>query len=183
MPSIPLSILDPTQPSAGVQTCPPFATGGITPSSQQMRFVYFQARRNEPIARVRIAVGSPGAAATPSLIRFGVYSEAANGDLTLAASTPTDTTLLAAAVTEYSKAFSVALSLVAGAWYAFAPLVVSATTMPQIAGHSGAAAALAGTGGRHRLGAVLASQADLPATVTAGSLGISGQLPYAVLTP
>jgi hypothetical protein len=144
----------------------------------QMRLGYFRAHRTEAITKVRIAC-TTAAGATPSLIRVGVYSIAANGDLTLVAATTSDTSLLAATATEYEKALSATWNKVAGQWYATALLVKTAAASPAIAAESfGSPALTAAVNGRPRLAALLGSQTDLPASITSASLSAGQFIPY-----
>lgn len=134
-------------------------------SSGQMVIGYIQAKRAESLSQVVIATGTTLAAATPTLIRIGVWSGAGTA---LVASTPNDTTLLAAANTAYTKAFSAAFTTVAGEWYAVGILVVSAAAMPSFLGVTTPASNVPQTEWARapRLTAVLAGQADLPANLT-----------------
>lgn len=134
--------------------------------------LYFTARKTETINTVTVWTGSTGAAATPTLIRFGIYSIAADGGGTLVAATVNDTTLLAAANTEYSKALAAPFSKVAGRRYAIGTLVVSATTMPNFQGQnaSGTTASTAFLSLPPRQSGRLTGQADLPSTFTDASL-------------
>lgn len=156
-------------------------TSSMTMFSQAMRLAFFTARKTEPIASVRMMTHNTAAGATPSLVRVGIYSVAANGDLTLVASTPNDTALLAAANTVYTKALSSSFSKVAGVRYAVGLLVVTTATAPTVPGsvltlvgsEMGLAPRIAGT----------SSNADLPSSVTNGSLSASGNTPYFALVP
>lgn len=103
-------------------------------TSQQLRLNYFVARKSETTTQVKVYSGGTAAAATPSLVRFGLYSVAANGDLTLVASIANDTTIFAGASTAYTRSWSVAYAMVAGQRYALGVLVVSAAAMPTYTG-------------------------------------------------
>jgi len=139
-------------------------------SSGSVIFIYFTAKRNEAINTLTMYAGSTPAAATPTLCRLGVYSVASNGDLTLQASTPNDTTLFAAANTVYPKNLSSTWSKQAGQRYALAVLVVSATTLPTFCGPAGLTIAAALMAQNPALCTRLAGQTDLPSNVSAGSL-------------
>lgn len=144
----------------------------VTAASQAMLLSFFTAKRTETISTLSVTVGGTAAAATPSLVRFGIYSVASNGDLTLTASTANDTTLLAATNTTYNKALSSSFSKVAGRRYATAVLVVSATTMPIYVGQTVYNASPVNTllAVSPRRTATLAGQSDLPASISSGSL-------------
>lgn len=159
------------------------AAGNVSTTSQSMRIAYFTARKSEAITSVRIFAGGQAAGATPSLVRVGIWTSNADGDLlSLVGSTANDTTLLATINTAYTKALEATFNKVAGQRYAMGLLVVSAQTMPQILAQAGnlniAESAL-----RPRLSAVLNSQADLPATVAAASLSANANRPYFALVP
>jgi hypothetical protein len=155
------------------QTTPQLSTGNMV-------LTYFTARRSETINNVAVVVGGTAAAGT-TLARYGIYSVAANGDLTLVASTANDTTLWNSTFAGPSRALSSSWSKVAGQRYALAALFVG-TTGPKL---SGAAPANGTEMGRTpRLNGSIASQADLPSTVTAGTVSNSqGISVYAALTP
>ena len=133
---------------------------------------YFTARRTEPITNAKTYSGT-GAVATPTLCRFGVYSEAANGDITLVEACANDTTLWAGANTGYSKAFSNSWVKTAGQRYAFAVLVVSGSAGPSFYGTnvinsptgSGIYGALP-----PRLCGQVTGQSDLPSSVVSASI-------------
>lgn len=188
--AIPLTVLDPTAPpnasqggSGGQEV---FSRGHIAqtnmaPSSGQLRLTYFRARRDEILSKIVTPIGSVAAGATPTLVRFGVYSIAADGGGTLIASTASDTTLYSGTIfTENpAKSFSASLALVSGQAYAWAPLVVTGAAMPQMTGVSGHAGANAGGNGRPRLAGLLSGQTDLPSTFTDAALSTSGHRYYA----
>lgn len=132
---------------------------------------YFTADKSETVSTISAyTVGA--AAATPTLCRMGIYSVAANGNLTLAAACANDTTLFASANTAYARTLTVSLSKVAGQRYAAALIVVTGTTMPTMVGHQMASAA--GVVGIYRdappLVGIMGGQTDLPSSISAGSL-------------
>ncbi len=170
--------------AAGEETKPRVggtSAANISLSTGTLRLTFFTARKTETVTQMRM-YGGTAAAATPSLVRFGVYTVAANGDLTLVASTPNDTTLFSVASTANTKTFSVALAKTAGQRYAAAALVVTATTAPQVVGcvigNSSGNSATA-----PRLSGALFSQTDLPSSISAGSVLIDASTPYAELLP
>jgi len=157
-------------------------SGSPQPATGSLRFTYFTARRAEPATQVRVWTGTTAAAATPTLVRFGLYMVEPNQDLTLVASTANDTTLLAAPSTSYTKALQASYTFQPGVRYAFGPLVVSGTTMPNYPGLSLSVNA-AEQAVAPRLTGALSGQTDLPATVAAGSIAISGFMIYGVFLP
>jgi hypothetical protein len=161
------------------------SNGGVAQGNQALRLAYFTAKKSETITQVKLATSSTAAAATPTLIRVGIYTVAANGDLTLVASTPSDTTLLAAASTAYAKALSAALAKVDGQRYAVGVLVVTGAAAPTIQGASGgdAYAQSGSLGNGQRISGLVAGQADLPSTITAATVTNSASTPYVELLP
>lgn len=156
------------------------ARDGITNPTGVLRLGYFTARKSETSTQVRVLC-TTGYVSTPSLVRFGLYSVAANGDLSLVASTPNDTALLAANTTAYTKAWSASFPLVGGARYAIGILVVTAGTSASVSGVSTANAAENAIA--PRMGAILSGQADLPTSPTEASLSATSAVPYAAILP
>lgn len=143
-----------------------------TTASQRMWVTYFTAYRAVSIATMAVCTAGTPAAATPTLIRYGLYTAGTNGALTaLVASTANDTTLLASGNTLYGKALSASYTTIPGQRYAAAFLCVTGATVPTLQGASGAATLFALA---PRVAAYVGSQADLPASVAAGSLTDTG---------
>jgi hypothetical protein len=151
-------------------------------ASQSLRLTYFTAHKTQTITQVRVLTGGTPAAATPTLVRFGIYSVAANGDIALIASTANDTTLLASGGTAYTKALQASVGLVAGTRYAFGILVVTGAATPTFPCWT---TGLAGTelDRTPRIASVVAAQADLPASVVNASLAASTLVIYSVMLP
>lgn len=153
----------------------------IAMTSGVLRFSFFTARKTETINSVRVPPGAVAAGATPTLIRVGIYSVAANGDLALIFSSVSDTSKLASTSSSSSFALSATWSKVAGTRYAVGLLVVTAATAPQVPGQNnmptteGAVAP--------RINGALSSQADLPASSTDVALGSTGSRLYFALVP
>jgi len=173
---------DPDALDVGESTLPRTSAEGSYPVvSGQMRFTYFIARKTETVNQIRLATGSTAAAATPTVCRVGLYSVAADGALTLVASTANDTTLFAAVNTAYTRSVTTPYQKVAGQRYALGIIVVTAATAPSFAGTgftSGAELAVS-----PRKAAALSGQNDLPASVAAASLALSGSMHYVVVAP
>ncbi len=144
----------------------------ITPTTGTLALFYFTAAKTETINTITVYSGNTAAAATPTLIRMGIYSVAGNGDLTLIASTPNDTTLLAATVTAYPKALSASFSKVAGTRYCTAFLQVTSTTAATLHGlqMAGTTATTAFSRVSPPICGRLVAQTDLPSSISAGSL-------------
>lgn len=150
------------------------ASGGLVLS-------YFTANKTEDITTVTAWSGTTAAGATPTLVRYGVYSVASNGNLTLVASTANDTTLLAATNTAYPKALSATWSKVAGVRYAIGVLVVTGAALPTFHGQQLAATNILNTLVRTApyLTGRLTGQTDLPSSVTQASMvGTQGRIAF-----
>jgi len=155
------------------------STLAVGAASGSMRGTQFVARKSETVTQVRVYTNTTAAAATPTLCRIGLYSVASNGDHTLIASTPNDTTLFAAASTGYTKSFSVSVAVVAGQRYSLCYLVVSGAATPTFIGIPGAIEMGAAPSHVTRIDA----QTDLPSTIAAGSLSGAGSVMYGAILP
>ncbi len=144
-------------------------TNAAATGTQVLRLSYFTAPKSLLAASVRMMSGGTAAGATPTIVRIGIYSEAANGDLTLIGSTPNDTALFAAAATAYTKALSVSTQFIEGSRYATGLLVVTAAAAPSIVGVTFGGFSISGTDAP-RLTAHVSGQANLPSSVAVGSL-------------
>ena len=146
-----------------------------------LRLSYFTAYRDGAFTKMRAWCGTTAAAATPTLVRFGVYWAAANENLTLVASTVNDTALFAAASTVYEKPLSVTVHLTAGQRYAYGFLIVTAAAAPTTHGMIFLTSTEAAV--PPRLNGFVASQTDLPSTIAAGSVSASTTNMYMALVP
>lgn len=149
-----------------------------------LRLTYFTAQKTETTTQVRVISGGTAAAATPTLVRIGLYLIDGSDGGTLVASTVSDTALFAATNTVYTRSWSTPYAKVAGQRYALSVLVVTGAAAPTLAGH----AALASAAGEvttvaPRLSATFSGQTDLPASFATGSLAVSGNLHYAAILP
>jgi hypothetical protein len=115
--------------ASGEEAVPRVAmTNEDRPASGTLHLTFFTARKTEVITQVRTHVSS-SAATGLTLARIGIFSVAANGDITLIASTPNDVTLWAATNTPYTKALSASWTKQAGVRYASGILGIG-TQMP-----------------------------------------------------
>lgn len=148
--------------------------GTISLATGVLRLTYFTCRKTESSTTGTVYCGT-GAVATPTLIRYGLWTAGTDGALTaLVASTANDTALLAVANTAYPKAWSTPYTKLKGTRYAFGVLVVTAQTAPlvygEVFGGVGAAAPVGLFSGAPLMVGSLTGQADLPSTVAAGSI-------------
>lgn len=144
-----------------------------TMTSGVLRFAYFTPPATTVVSKCVTSTGGTAAGATPTLCRVGLYSVAANGDLTLVASMANDTTMWASTNTEYEKNLSASYTVVGGQRYAAAALCVTGTTPPNLFGAVPSHGASAVFARAPRLAAIVNSQTDLPASVSVGSLSNS----------
>jgi hypothetical protein len=174
---------DPNALTVGEEVMPRLlADSTIGLASGQLKLTYFTAHKTETTTQVRVISGSTAAGATPTLVRLGLYSVAANGDLTLVASTANDTTLFAAVNSIYTRSWSSSYVKVAGQRYALGIVLVTAAATPIIAGKP-SPTAMYGSGelaASPRLTG-FSNQTDLPATLAAGSVGSNQQPFYGVI--
>lgn len=147
-----------------------------------LRLCYFTARKSLTATSSRMYSGSTAAGATPTLVRWGVYSLDAAGAGTLVASIVNDAALFATQNTAYTRALSAPLALTAGQRYAFGLLVVTGAAAPTVAGFACVAALQPELALAPRMCAALGGQADLPASFTDASLANgSGIMHYGVM--
>ncbi|HUM06410.1 MAG TPA: hypothetical protein VLT90_13175 [Terriglobales bacterium] len=150
-------------------------------STGDVRLTMLRPRYNFTATQIIMRTGSTAAAATPSICRYGLYLLNAAGDTwTLVGSTPNDTTLFAAANTQYSKTMSASVAMNPASRYAITAMCVTATTAPSFTGVStqadvlNIAPAMSGT---------LLAQTDLPSSILVASLGTTSQLFFGIVAP
>ncbi len=169
--------------ATGEETVPrqvvPFGTYYTPAPTGEVRGAQFVARKTQTITQVRVITGNTAAAATPTLCKLGVYTVDASGNLTLVASTASDTTLFAAASTTYTRSFVASFTKTAGVRYSVVVLVVTAGTAPNFQGLG----ASTENGILPMLATRLTAQTDLPASITVGTLATNCAPIYAVLLP
>lgn len=152
-----------------------FILTNTTMVSGRIVFTYFTAAYDQTVRSLGAYTGSAAAAATPSLCRLGLYAvDPLTEDLTLLTQTANDTTMFDSSATRFVRPVEVAVDVVAGGRYAFAPICVSAAAMPSlyssgVAGGSGVTSQVP-----PRVQAQLSGQADLPATVANSGLAVAG---------
>ena len=166
--------------SSGEELMSRHDTIGASPlnASGTVHLSYFTARKTETAANIRMLTDNTAATGV-TLAKMGVYSVDGSGNLTLVASTANDTALFDDAYSPYQKAFTATFAKTKGARYAAAVLVVG-TGMPTMTGItcSGADASLP-----PRICGMLAGQADLPASIAAGTVAEDYRIFQATITP
>jgi hypothetical protein len=153
-------------------------SGALSNPTGQIRFNFFTAQKTEAITALAAYSGTTAASGL-TLCRMGIWSVDSSGNLTLVASTASDTALFVATNTRYSKALSATFNKVAGTRYAFGILQVGTTA----ANFHGALIQSSQSLTAPIVGALVSGQADLPASVSVGSLSANGALPYAEMAP
>jgi hypothetical protein len=146
-------------------------------TSGTILLTYRRAQKTETITKLSMASGT-AAGATPTLVKFGVYSvDELTGDLTRVAITASDTATFSTANTSYELALTSSWTKTKGTLYAYAVLVVSTASLPTIVGNShfsstpvNAILALS-----PRITAAVSAQTDLPSSITAASLSNSNR--------
>jgi len=150
------------------------AAGGGTLANQALRLRFFTASQTETITKIR-TYAAVAAGATPTLSRIGVYSVAANGDIALIHSTANNTALWTA-TTGVDQALTASWSKVQGTRYAIGALCVTGASSATVAGATSSNSGLQSIA--PRICGSVASQADLPASVVAGSISQTGPNPW-----
>lgn len=157
------------------------STGAL--SSGTLYLSYFRACKAATVSRWDSATTTSGFAATPTLIRAGLYSVDSLGNLTLQAASANDTTIGTAGSTKFGKVFATALAVDFGRWYAFGFLATSGAAMatllgPNVAFGSQNISMLSDP----RVNGIVTGQSDLPASVAFGSVAASNQYAWAELS-
>ena len=147
--------------------------GGGSGPSGSVRLTFFTAPRSAEVDAVRSGCSTAGDGNTPTVSRLGLYSVASDGDLTLVASTPNDTSLFS---TVYPiKEFSTPYTLIQGDRYAVGSLYVgTGGTAPIYNGASTIAGSVFGTNNDTRLNGSISGQSDLPESPAYNTVGNTG---------
>lgn len=159
-------------------------SGGITTASQRLICTMFTARKTETVSQITAYSGPTAAGATPTLVKLGLFTVAANGvDVTLIGVTASDTSLFASANTAYTRSFASAAtaSIVAGQRYAIGILVVTGAALPTYPGLTPSSIGNTIAFEAPVMCGLLGSQSDMPAlnatvTLTAGSTPIYAEV-------
>jgi hypothetical protein len=154
----------------------------IAMTSGLARFSFFTARRSFTVASLRLVSGGTAAAATPTLVKFALYSVSfvagVETTLTRVATTASDTTLFAGTATAYTKALAASVAIVESTRYAIGALVVTGAAAPTVQGLVGGPVQALPI-----YAASIAAQTDLSASYAVSALTNSASVPYAVVVP
>lgn len=144
---------------------------------------FFTATKTEEISQVRTVSGST-AAVGATLCRIGIYEVDAYENVTLVASTASDTSLWIATNTVYTKSLSASFVKRAGVRYAVGLLVVGSSTAPTMLGYASTSGTVSTElANAPRLTTYIPTASDLSSFVAGGAWpGSSGAI-YAVLLP
>jgi len=160
--------------------------GAYTLTSGVLRLGYFTARRSEVVKALRLWPGSTAAGATPTLLRWGVYEVAANGDLTLVAAIDNNAAGFASVTSgagTYKKATLADWNKVRGQRYAAAVLCVTTATAPTIMGNPVGASNGVLNDLAPKMAGTVTGQSDLPASLAAASVAAGVVLPMMEMLP
>lgn len=121
------------------ETCIPRINVGTGAAlvSQKVQFTFWTATKTEVCNNILGTVASTPAQNNLTYAAMGCYQVNADGSLSLLAQCANDTTLFAATFNTYTRALTQSFTKVQGARYGWAVLVVSAGTMPTLAGYNG----------------------------------------------
>ena len=156
--------------------------GSLQLTTQVVAFSYFTAQRTETVAYVTTYSNST-ALTGGSYAAVGVYTVDGSGNLTKVIDTgDLHTTIWASTFTTYVTALTASFTKVAGQKYAVGFLAVGSGP-PKIQAYTPAGGLIATA--TPSMITSLAAQSTLPASVTAGSLGVTTyfQMPAALLSP
>lgn len=152
-------------------------TGISYGTSGNILLTYRRATKTETVTKLQAACGT-AAGATPTLVKFGVYSvNESTGELTRVAITANDTTVFSTLNTGYELTLTAPWQKQAGVMYAYALLIVSTQTLPTIVGlaHAASGAVNSILALPPRITGTVTGQTDLPATVAGGSVAVSNR--------
>jgi len=155
--------------TTGVSTMPRevVVASNIPTATGVMLLKYFTSGKSFTSTQVRVSSGGVAAAATPTLIRLGLYTIDGASAGALVASTPNDTTLFAATFTDYTKSWSVSYPFVIGQRYALGLLIVTGVAAPNM---DGAFVTATESAQAPRLTGQITALSDLPSTFVNGSV-------------
>lgn len=165
--------------TAGEEAFPALMAAGSPGSdgSGSLNLTYWRCRKTEAITMLGCATQSTAAAATPSLCRMGLFTVAANGDLTLVASTANDVNMFNGTYSKVEKALTASYTKVAGTEYATGIIVVSGAALPNFCGSAAAPQVSGSTGPGRTWRRKATGLTDLPASLANASLSNSGSGP------
>jgi len=180
-------VMDWKNPTSGEEVMPlaEAQATALALTTGQMLFTIFEAKRTEPITKIRIPTGTTGhlAEGAGAAVEAGIFTVASNGALALITKTASEVKAMEKAQEETQQALLAEWAKKRGVKYAYGLLVVS-SAMPTTVGANFASAAIAGGGnGRPRRCGVVTGLASIPAEVAPGSIANLVRAPYAMFVP
>lgn len=182
-PAQPLGTIDTNAVAVGIETIARNAArDNVAMTSGVIRFAYFTARKSELTTRMRMCSGTTAAVATPTLVKYALFSvDPTTGDLTRIAITANDTSTFAAVSQTYTKNWLASASVILGMRYAVAALVVSSVTVPTVSGNIPVLPSFEVGGTDPVMAKVLTGQTDIGASYTNAALADTTNIIYAVV--
>lgn len=152
----------------------------LSAASQQLNATLWVPERTQLVSNIQVHVGT-AAGATPTVIRFGIYSIAGTTATQIIA-TPNDTTLLAAAGALSGRNVTTPGVVTRGVPYFICSIVVTGAALPTFGCKAGGAGLNAASqdamyGSGLRAMGIIAAQSDLPASFTTTSLSTTVATP------
>lgn len=142
------------------------AVGGV---SGELLLTMFTAKKTESISKLYIVSGSTANAATPTLVRVGVYEfDSTANQWNLVGSSANDTTLFSATFSTYTVNLSTSFTKTAGKRYAIGILIVSAVAVAKFYGNAAVSSSI--TFVEPKISAKQTGLSDLPATIAPGAM-------------
>lgn len=157
-------------------------TGTLVTVSGNLMLSYFRPPRAFTAANIAFYSTATAAGATPTLVKFGLFSVAANGDLTLIGVTASDTAIFSAANTRYSRALLTPVALTAGVTYASAMLLTTAAALPTLLSPNALSPTASALSQTPRLSGSIAGQTDISASYASASVANNGSRHFAEIT-
>jgi hypothetical protein len=160
-------------PRFGIGTAPLWVSG-------TMYLTYWTACRSETVNNLLMVCESALAAPGVTYAAFGVYSVDASGNLTQVAVTANDTTTFNTTFQTKQAATLAPWNKIGGQRYAFAGLMVSTGSMPNVAGYNGT---MPLSSNPPRICGTVISQSALQASYTAGNVSNSSSAYWGAVLP
>jgi len=154
----------------------------VLSTTQNVRLVYFTARKSGTTTQVRVRSGNTAAGATPTRCEIALFEINAAGDGTRVAVTANDTSLFAATSTAYTRSWG-PYSMVTGQRYALGWLVVTTATAPTYIGSQLGFGTDDEFDSSPRYVGRITGQTTMPSSFTAASVTGNNVRPYGVILP
>lgn len=160
----------------------PGITTHIALVSGTLFLTYFRAPKTQPVNNIKYYSGGTAAGATPSLVKYALFTVATNGDITRVGLTANDTSIFVAANAANSRAVPEVPIVTKGQMLATGLLLVTAAALPTVLAQLAVGATSAAMSVAPRMCAQVTAQADIAASYAAGSIANSGSRLFAELS-